>query len=166
MPLVDSILQELEQEAARTKRLLERVPEGKLDWRPHAKSMSLGQLARHVANIPGSIAEITKLDEFEIPDFGNIPSAESAAELVPALEEGVKKAQEIISGFDDKKAMAPWKLMQKGKERMNSPRIGVLRMVLLNHLIHHRGQLSVYLRLLDVPLPVIYGASADENPYA
>lgn len=162
--MVDPLLAELEQEAQATKRILERVPNDKLGWKPHAKSMSLGQLALHVATIPGFVSEILVNDVFELPDFTQ-PAASSAAELLPALEESVKNAKRVAGGFDDKKAMTTWKLTKAGKELMALPRIGMLRMVMLSHWIHHRGQLSVYLRLLDVPVPSIYGPSADENPF-
>jgi len=165
MRLVDSIIPELEKEAETTKRVLERVPNEKLDWRPHPKSMSLGQLAQHVAVIPGGIAAILKTTEREVPDFANPASATNASELVPTLTRSVDEAKLILSGFDDAAMMASWKLTRNGKEIFSVPRIGVIRNIMLNHWYHHRGQLSVYLRLLDVPVPSIYGPSADENPF-
>jgi uncharacterized damage-inducible protein DinB len=165
--MVDSILAELDQEAATTRRVLERVPNDKLGWKPHAKSMSLGQLALHVATIPGAIAGLLKQDGL---DLGNVdfeaPAAKAAAELLPALEESVKTAKEVLSGLDDSRAMATWRLTRAGKELFAAPRIGAARSIMLNHWYHHRGQLSVYLRLLEVPVPSIYGPSADENPFA
>ena len=162
--MIDPLLAELEQEAETTKRVLERVPNDKLSWKPHTKSMSLGQLALHVATIPGSASEILAEDFFEFPEHTQ-PAASSAAELVPALEESIQTAKRVAGGFDDKKAMGTWKLMKDSKEIMAAPRIAVVRMAMLSHWIHHRGQLSVYLRLLDVPVPSIYGPSADENPF-
>ncbi|MCH7979287.1 MAG: hypothetical protein IH935_09965, partial [Acidobacteria bacterium] len=154
--MIDPLLAEMEQEAETTKRVLERVPNDKLGWKPHTKSMSLGQLALHVATIPGSASEILAEDVFEFPERTQ-HAASSAAELVPALEETIKTAKRVAGGFDDKKAMGTWKLMKDGKEIMAAPRIALLRSFMLSHWFHHRGQLSVYLRLLDVPVPSIYG---------
>ena len=163
--IVDSFLGELEQEAATTRRVLERVPGDKLSWKPHTKSMSLGQLAMHVATTPGGVAQILANDTFEMPSFEQ-PTAKSAAELIPALEESVRTARQVVGSFDDQKAMGNWKLVQNGKELMVAPRVALLRSIMLNHWYHHRGQLSVYLRLLNVAVPSIYGPSADENPFS
>ena len=163
--IVDTVLAEMEQEAETTRRVLGRVPENKLAWKPHAKSMSLGQLALHVAMIPGVMANFLDKDGLEMPS-GEQPAARSAAELIGALEESIQTAKRVLNGFDDQKAMATWKLTKDGKEIFSVPRIALLRSVLLNHWYHHRGQLSVYLRLLHVPVPSIYGPSADENPFA
>jgi uncharacterized damage-inducible protein DinB len=165
MGVIDSILMELDQEAVTTRRVLERVPNDKLSWRPHPKSMSLAQLAQHVATIPGGVAAILAKSEFEAPDFANQPGAVSAAELLPALHESVEQAKSILRGFDEAAMMAPWKLTRAGKQLLSAPRGGLIRSILLNHWYHHRGQLSVYLRLLDTPVPSIYGPSADENPF-
>jgi uncharacterized damage-inducible protein DinB len=165
--LVDALFAELDQEAATTRRVLERVPDNRLAWKPHAKSMSLGQLALHVATIPGAVAKLLTSDGL---DMGGVsfeqPAAKSASELLPALDESIKTAKEVLTGLNDHKAMATWKLTRAGKELFAAPRIGVARTIMLNHWYHHRGQLSVYLRLLDVPVPSIYGPSADENPFA
>ena len=163
--IVDSILMEFEQEAATTRRVLERVPGDKLDWKPHEKSMSLGQLGQHIASVPGDIASMAALDEVEVPDFGEPPSASSVEDLLSTHDEGVNKAREILNGMDDEAAMATWKATKGGRELMAVPRIGVVRSIMLNHWYHHRGQMSVYLRLLSVPVPSIYGPSADENPW-
>ena len=162
---VDAFLAEMEQEAGTTRRVLERVPESKLGWKPHAKSMSLGQLALHVATIPGVVASFLAGDGLEIPSMEQ-SAAKSAAELMNALEESLRTAKEVLGRFDDQKALAIWKLTKGGKEIIAAPRIALVRTILLNHWYHHRGQLSVYLRLLDVPVPSIYGPSADENPFA
>ena len=164
---IDTLLAELDQEAATTRRVLERVPGDKLGWKPHAKSMSLGQLALHVASIPGAIAKLLLNDGLDIGNMSfEAPAAESAAELLPALEESLRTAKDVLSGLSDDKAMASWKLTRGGRELFSAPRIGVIRSIMLNHWYHHRGQLSVYLRLLDVPVPAIYGRSADEDPFA
>jgi len=164
MPIIDSILMELDQEAATTRRVLERVPEASLAWKPHEKSMSLGQLALHVATTPGGVAEIVKNDSFEIPGFSQ-PAATSKAELLTALENGIAQAKGILGKMDDATLNAPWILKRGNHVILNLPRVAIIRSILLNHWYHHRGQLSVYLRLLDVPVPSIYGPSADENPF-
>ena len=157
---------ELQQEAATTKRVLERVPADKLAWKPHPRSMSLGQLAMHVASIPGGIARMAQMDEFEVnPANFNQPGPKDLAEVLAALDSSVKAAHEYLGGVSEAAAMGNWRLKANGHEVMAMPRIAMLRTIMLNHWYHHRGQLSVYLRLLDVPVPVIYGPSADENPF-
>ena len=165
MTIVGGLLQELEQEAQTTRRVLERVPEEHLGWKPHAKSMSLGQLALHVATVPGGVAEISVQSPCPVPQFTQ-PSATSAAELVPALNESVARAKQLLSTMDDAAMAATWRLVNGDREVMAIPRGALLRSIMLNHWYHHRGQLSVYLRQLGVPVPSIYGPSADENPFA
>jgi uncharacterized damage-inducible protein DinB len=165
MKAIDVLLQELEQEAGTTRRVLERVPADQLAWKPHAKSMSLGQLALHVATVPGNVAEIAAQPSFNVPTFTQ-PSATSVAELLPALEESVAKARRLLGGMDDAELNATWRMTRGTREIMAVPRKALLRSVMLNHWYHHRGQLSVYLRELNVPVPSIYGPSADENPFA
>ena len=164
--MTDPILAELDQEAATTRRVLERVPGDKLGWKPHQKSMSLGQLALHVATTPGQGAAILSQDELELPELGNRPAAATAAELIPALDQSLVQAKGFLGALDEGKALSTWKLMKSGKVLMAVPRIGMVRSLMLNHWYHHRGQLSVYLRILNVPVPSIYGPSADENPFA
>lgn len=165
MPIIDAVLMEMEQEARATRRLLERVPQEKLSWKPHPKSFSLGQLALHVAQVPGGVSRMAAQDTYELMQFRQ-DEAKSRAELLETLEQGLATAREILSNMDDEKLAAPWTLRRNGTVIMTVPRIGMIRTILLNHYYHHRGQLSVYLRLLDVPLPSIYGPSADENPFA
>ena len=167
MPIVDSFLQELEQEAATTRRVLERVPTDKLDWQPHAKSMTLGVLATHVAKTPGLIAELASGESWDLSAGGTGPgTSASTAEILAAFEEDIALAKKTLGKWDDATATTSWSITKDGKTLMTLPRIGVIRMIALNHWYHHRGQLSVYLRLLDVPVPSIYGPSADENPFA
>jgi uncharacterized damage-inducible protein DinB len=166
MRLIDPILAELDQEAPATKRVLARVPDAHLAWRPHPKSFSLGQLALHVATIPGNIAQLAALDGLPEPPQFVQAAATSAAELVPALDASLAKAREVINRFDDAAMMASWRLMSGGRELMAMPRAAVLRTIMLNHWYHHRGQLLVYLRFHDVPLPSVYGPTADESPFA
>ena len=165
MSTIDALIQELEQEARTTRRVLERVPADKLAWKPHPKSMSLGQLALHIATTPGGVAEITQKNPFPAPKFEQA-SATSAAELLPTLEQSVARAKEILRGMDDASLTKIWRVMDGDREVMAVPIGAVLRTIMLNHWYHHRGQLSVYLRELNVPVPSIYGPSADENPFA
>ncbi len=165
MAMIDAVLMEMEQEAAATRRLLERVPEDQLSWKPHPKSWTLGELALHVAGIPGGVSAITALDEFEAPSFTQ-KAATSRAELLSTFEEGLAAARATLGPIDDQRMMAPWTLRGNGRVLMTVPRAGMIRTILLNHYYHHRGQLSVYLRMLNVPIPSIYGPSADENPFA
>jgi uncharacterized damage-inducible protein DinB len=166
MPIIDSLLQELEQEAQTTKRVLERVPEGQLAWKPHPKSMSLGQLALHIATVPGGVAQMAAQAGFDAPPSFIQPSATTAAELVPALEQSIVQARQALGGMSDEQVMETWTLKNGGQVVMAMPRAALLRAIMLNHWYHHRGQLSVYLRQLNVPVPSIYGPSADENPFA
>lgn len=165
MRIIDPILMELDQEAATTRRVLERVPEDRLTWKPHPKSMSLGELALHVAQAPGAVANLANVDEYDLPQFSR-PVPSSKAEILSALDESIANAKQILNGFDDARCTATWKLTKGGTTLLSIPRIGFIRSVLMNHVYHHRGQLSVYLRLLDVPVPSIYGPSADESPFA
>ena len=166
MALVDGMLQELEQETQTTRRVLERVPNDQLAWRPHAKARTLGELALHVAMVPGGVAElVASPSPAEAPTFTD-PSPTSASELIPALDESIAKAKTVLVGMDDAALMATWRLMQGDRELLAVPRVAMLRSVMLNHWYHHRGQLTVYLRELGVPIPSIYGPSADENPFA
>ena len=167
MALVDSFLQELAAEAATTRRVLERVPTDKLDWRPHPKSMSLGQLALHVAKTPGQISAMLVGDSMEFPtEFPPAPAPASTEEILTAFDADIALANETLKTWDDAHATATWSVTAGGKTVMSMPRIGFVRVIGLNHWYHHRGQLSVYLRELDVPLPSIYGPSADDNPFA
>jgi uncharacterized damage-inducible protein DinB len=166
MAIIDGLLQELEQEAQTTRRVLERVPDGQLGWKPHDKSMTLGQLALHVATVPGGVAEIAAQPSLSEPPQFVQPSAASASELIPALEQSVARAKALLGGMDDAAMAATWRLMNGDQVLMAMPRAALLRAIMLNHWYHHRGQLSVYLRQLGVPVPSIYGPSADENPFA
>ena len=164
--MLQPMLNEFREEAAITKRVLARVPADKLLWKPHPKSMSLGQLALHVATIPGGIAKLAQQDGFDVAQANfNPPEAKNVEELYTALQESLRAGEECLSGMSDRTATEGWCLKSNGKPVFTRPRVEVLRQIMLNHWYHHRGQLSVYLRLLDVPVPVIYGRSADENPF-
>ena len=166
MKIIDGLLAELEQEAQTTRRVLERIPQAHLSWKPHPKSMSLGQLALHVATVPGLVAELAAVDTVPEPSSFVQPEAASSAELVPALAESVAKAKKALGGFDDAKMGAMWRLQNGGREILAMPRVAFVRSIMLNHWYHHRGQLLVYLRLLNQSVPSVYGPTADENPFA
>jgi uncharacterized damage-inducible protein DinB len=128
--------------------------------------MSLGQLALHVASIPGNLTKLTQPDEFDASQANfSPPQPKDLGEVHAALEQSIRSAEEYLGAMTDDFALANWRLTFRDRELFSKPRIGVLRSIMMNHWYHHRGQLSVYLRLLDVPVPVIYGRSADENPF-
>ena len=166
MKMIDGLLAELEQEAQTTRRVLERIPQAHLSWKPHPKSMSLGQLALHVATVPGNVAEIAAADTIPEPPSFVQPEAVTAAELVPALTESVAKTKRALGGFDDARMGAMWRLQSGGRDIIAMPRSAFVRAIMLNHWYHHRGQLLVYLRMLNLSVPSVYGPTADENPFA
>lgn len=161
---IDAMLTELDQEAQITRRVLERIPDDKLGWKPHPKSFSLGQLGLHIASLPGGFTAAIVNDTREVPSFSQ-PQPKSQQEILDTFSKGVESAKETLKTMDDARLASTWTLTRNGKAVLAAPRIGVLRSILLNHGYHHRGQLSVYLRMLDVPLPWIYGPSADEDPF-
>lgn len=165
MKLADSLLMEFDQEAETTRRVLERIPDDKLTWKPHPKSFSLGQLALHIASGPGQISTAASQDSVEVPDFSQ-PEAKSRQEVLESFSKSRASARDALKKMDDARLTSKWTLTRNGKVVMTIPRIEFLRSVLMNHIYHHRGQLSVYLRILEVPVPSIYGPSADENPFA
>jgi uncharacterized damage-inducible protein DinB len=145
--------------------VLERVPADRLAWKPHAKSMSLGQLAMHVATTPGGVSDAMRQSPFPMPEFTQA-SATTAADLVPALEQSVAKAKENLRAIGDAGLGHTWRVVDGDREVLTMPVGAVARSIMLNHWYHHRGQLTVYLRELNVPLPSVYGPTADENPFA
>jgi uncharacterized damage-inducible protein DinB len=164
MSIKDALLPEYDHETGTTRRLLERVPADRLAWKPHEKSMTLGRLATHVAELPAWGKMTLDRTEFNIegpyqPATGNTP-----AEILALFDENVAATRKKLQEAGDGELMAMWTLKSEGKEVFSMPRIGVLRTMVMNHMIHHRGQLSVYLRENDVPLPPIYGPTADERP--
>jgi len=164
--IFNTIITEMEREIANTRIFLERIPEDKMAWKPHAKSMSLGQLALHVATLPNTISQFLSTDVLEVGGVNfELKEAANRAELLAALDESVRVSKEVLGKIDDQQAMTPWTLAKNGEELFTVPKATLARSLLLNHWYHHRGQLSVYLRLLDVPVPAIYGKSADENPF-
>ena len=165
MARIDELLSELDEEAKATRRMLERVPAHRLAWKPHEKSMTLGQLALHVAGLPGNIAQASLQSPFPAPSFVH-PSPASAAELVPTLERGLQTARTILGAKNDQWLADTWRVVDGDRELMAIPIGSLLRTLMLNHWYHHRGQLGVYLRELGVPLPSVYGPTADESPFA
>jgi uncharacterized damage-inducible protein DinB len=163
MSLAESMLAEFTQEIAATKKCLERVPADKFDWKPHPKSMSAGQLALHIATAPGAIVQLAAKDVAEVSRTP-LPQPSTVDEILKAFDQSVAKVKETLPGFDDARMSADWKLSVEGKVILSVPRAGMLRTILLNHLYHHRGQLTVYLRMLGAAVPSVYGPSADEQP--
>ncbi len=168
MTIVDALLPEFDREVAATRRLLDRLPDGKLDWQPHPKSMTLGSLATHLSEL-GSWGEATltapAVDlESMVRPAGYVPPATRAA-IIDAFELKMAGARAALVGKTDEQLMAPWTLRRGAREFFTMPKASCWRTFVMNHLIHHRGQLTVYLRQLDVPLPSIYGPSADEQPF-
>lgn len=167
MPMNEALMQGLEMEAQTTRRLLERVPEGRLDWRPHPKARALGELAMHVATVPAAVAALAaQPSPAQMPDFADPPPPARAADFALVLDETIARTKRTLANLNDAALSEVWRLMHGERELIAVPRAAFLRSVMLNHWYHHRGQLSVYLRELDVPIPSIYGPSADENPFA
>jgi uncharacterized damage-inducible protein DinB len=165
MAIMHSIIAELQQEAKTTRRVLERLPDEHWDWKPHEKSTTMGKLAHHVATNPGFFSEVALADSFDVVNFKRVESA-NCAEVLRRHDTGLAAAVKNLARIDDGLAMGMWSFLREGKPMMTMPRIALIRGLLMNHWIHHRGVLSVYLRLLNVPVPPIYGPSADENPFA
>lgn len=164
MKLTDLFLAELEREAAATRRTLERVPEGRYDWKPHEKSMTLGYLAELVARLPSWPVFMINQDDFEL--IGEKPQPlRTRQELLQALDEGVAKAREAFANTTDEHLMKHWRMSVGGKMVIDQPRHISIRDAVFNHLAHHRGQLTVYLRLNEAAVPAIYGPSADEGHF-
>jgi len=162
----DALLAELEQEAGATRRVLERVPGRHLAWRPNPKAMALGQLAWHVATIPGNIAGLARLDGIDAATVNFEPRMPAGVEeLLPAFDAALEDARAFFRGFSSEAAATPWRLSSHGKEVFTIPKAALIRSLMLNHWYHHRGQLVVYFRCLDVPVPAVYGRSADEKPF-
>jgi uncharacterized damage-inducible protein DinB len=167
MSLSDLLLPEFDMEMGKTRTVLARCPEDKFAWKPHAKSFDMAALATHVANMAGWTVEVISKDSLDIAPPGAPPykeePAKSTKELLEKFDKGVAAARAAIAGATDDHLSKPWSLLMGGQTIFTLPRAGVLRSMILNHIVHHRGQLTVYLRLNDVPVPGIYGPSADEQ---
>jgi uncharacterized damage-inducible protein DinB len=165
MSLTESMIAELLHEGKTTRRVLERVPDDKLSWKPHDKSMTLGKLALHIARLPFGIANLVSELTVGLPKFPT-PQPESRDEIVKALDEALPYAVEKLTAIGDGGMREIWRMVDdSGKAVLELPRVAVVRNLMLNHCYHHRGQLTVYLRILDVALPSVYGPTADERPF-
>lgn len=167
MTLASALVPEMEMESHATRRVLERVPEAHLAWRPHPKSYSLGQMSLHVARIPGEVSKMLTPDELQLSSVSfELPGDRTKAEILATFEQALADGTAYLAGLDDRAFTATWRLLHGAQEIMAMPRAAAIRMIMMNHLYHHRGQLLVYLRQLEVPVPAVYGGSADENPFA
>jgi len=163
MTRIDTLLMEFDHETRTARKHLARLPGDKFDWRPHPKSSTAGQLASHMVDCVRWVEAIFGADELEMDPAAYKPfDARSAESLLEAFDAGVAKAKQVMAGATDTNAAQPWRLKMQGKVWFEKPREAVFRDMTLNHLIHHRGQFSVYLRLLDVPVPGSYGPTADD----
>jgi uncharacterized damage-inducible protein DinB len=165
MALNQALLPEFDHEMATTRKLLERVPDEKLGWKPHDKSMSMSKLATHLATLGGFVPAILGQDSFDVKNSPPNPDLGSHQEMLGTFDKRTADARKLIADATDEQLMKPWSLQFEGKTLFTFPRIAVLRSFFMNHSIHHRGQLSVYLRLNNVAVPAMYGPSADENPF-
>jgi uncharacterized damage-inducible protein DinB len=166
MAINQALLPEFDHEMENTRKTLERVPNDKFDWKPHEKSSTMGGLATHLATLPTWALHSINLDELDIAP-GGVPvrtePLNTQAEVLAAFDKNVAAARAAIAGAPDEQLFGPWTLLANGKTIMTLPKVAVLRSFVMNHLIHHRAQLGVYLRLNDIPVPSIYGPSADEG---
>lgn len=162
--IADSMLAEFETQASVTRRFLERLPEDKLTWKPHQKSMTAGQLALHLATTPGNVLQLVKTNAVQARSAFEFPQPASRDEILKAFEENIATVRSQLPEFDDAAMNETWRLMKGENEIFSVPRHLFLRDVMLSHWYQHRGQFSVYLRLLDVPVPASWGPSADESP--
>lgn len=164
MSLAESMLAEFEVQALVTRRFLERLPEDRLTWRPHPKSMTAGQLALHIAHVPGGIVRAVQQDSVQVPDFNNIPQPSNLWEILDAFEESIAVVRSVLPTIDDARMQETWRFAKGDREVLAVPRGRFLRDIMLSHWYQHRGQFSVYLRLLNVAVPSSWGPSADEQP--
>ena len=163
MPIAQSLLAEFESQAPVTRKFLERLPGNKLTWKPHSRSMTAGQLAYHLAFVPGGVVRAGQKDQVPPPDF-QFPQPATVQEILDAFDQSIATVREILPGIDDAAMNATWRIVAGDREIAAMPRVIFLRNIMLNHWYQHRGQFCVYLRLLDVPVPSSWGTSADERP--
>lgn len=162
----DSFIQELEQETPNTHRVLSSIPEASWDWRPHEKARTMGQLALHIAQIPGALSQLSLMDVVDTSVIQtDTEQASSLTEVLNTLESSLKTAHEVLAGFDEAAWLANWQLVNGERVLIRTTRGGFLRVALLNHWYHHRGQLTAYLRSVGAFVPGIAGPSADENTF-
>ncbi len=163
MTIAQALLTEFETEAQTTRKFLERLPDDKLAFKPHEKSKTAGNLALHIASIPGMIAQAALEDSWSPPTSGS-PEPKSVQEVLEAHDKSVETAKKILPGFDDARMAESWSFIIEGKPMLTIPRAALLRSIMLNHWYHHRGQFGVYLRLMGCKVPSSYGPSGDEAP--
>jgi len=164
MTIAKSLLAEFEIQAPITRRFLERLPEDKLTWKPHEKSMSAGQLAYHLAFVPGGIVRFVQNNPAQAPDFANFPQPATRQEILKTFDEGIAAVRELLPKLDDARMNKTWRMVAGGREVLAQPRAQFLRDVMFSHWYQHRGPFSVYLRLLNVAVPASWGPRADEPP--
>lgn len=164
MPISEMLLTEYDQEMANTRKALERVPAEKWDWKPHAKSGSLGWMASHIATLPQFLITTVNTSEFEIEGSPRL-KVDNASELLKVFDEQRQKGREAIAKVTDEQLKETWTLKWKGNTLFAMPKYNVIRVMCLNHIIHHRAQFTMYLRQLDIPVPALYGPSADEQNF-
>jgi uncharacterized damage-inducible protein DinB len=162
--IAESLLEEFEVQAPVTRKFLERLPEDKLTWKPHEKSMTAGQLAYHIAAIPGGIVRFVENNPAQAPGSFNFPQPANRQEILEKLDESIVTVRKLLPRFEDSAMQETWHLMSLDRELLAVPRAGFVRDVMFSHWYQHRGQFSVYLRLLNVPVPASWGPSADEPP--
>jgi uncharacterized damage-inducible protein DinB len=164
MSLAQSMFAEFEEQVPVTRKFLERLPVDKLTWKPHEKSMSAGQLAFHIATVPGSVVQFVKQNPAQVPEFKGFPQPSNLQEILNAFQESVSTVKSTLLQFNDDAMDETWHLAQGDTTLLTQPRAQFLRDIMLNHWYQHRGQFSVYLRLLNVAVPSSWGPSADEQP--
>jgi uncharacterized damage-inducible protein DinB len=164
MSIAQSLLAEFETQALITRKFLERLPEDKLTWKPHERSMSAGQLAYHLAFVPGGVVRFAQNSPAQAPEFAGFPQPASRQEILRTFEESIAAVRSLLPKFDDAAMRQTWRMVLGGREVLAQPRAEFLRDVMLSHWYQHRGQFSVYLRLLNVAVPASWGPSADEAP--
>ena len=161
MPIAQSLLAEFEAQASVTRKFLERLPNNKLTWKPHPRSMTAGQLAYHLAFVPGGVVRAAQKDQITPPDF-QFPQPATLQEILDTFDQSIATVREVLPGIDDTAMNATWRIVAGDQEIAAMPRAAFLRNIMLNHWYQHRGQFSVYLRMLNVAVPASWGPSADE----
>ncbi len=163
MPIINAFLGEIDHEAKSTTRVLERVPADRLTWTPHPKSSSLGKLAWHIASIPKTVQNLLRAGQFDLSQARPAAPPESTDQIVEEFHRNHADTRAYLETLSDEFLHEPFSMVRGGQPIMTIPKVAVIRNILMNHTYHHRGQLSVYLRLLDIPVPAVYGTSADEQ---
>ncbi|MCS1350839.1 DinB family protein [Mechercharimyces sp. CAU 1602] len=163
--VLQGLMMEIKHEAKATRTLIERIPTDKLSWKPHERSSSLGELSMHMASLLGGFSLICKKNKVQVSELPPPETPSKTEELLAEFDQGLEKLLGMLAEMSQEEALEEWSLLDGERVIFTAPRIGVIRSMMCNHLYHHRGQVTVYLRLLDVPLPSIYGPTADENPF-